>query len=499
MKRTKYLLIFILPFVFIPGCIDGLTAFSINKDGSGMVTFEGLFDYPAYSAIVTENNLAVSPFFLEQIKTMLTSGGFEAWDDVTWKFLDDGRCYFKGTAYFKDINKTDFFFGSAESNFKILFDRRQQEKPTLELKCSAQETIPPELFETVRVSLVVTLPGNIERAENFELLDPQTATFVFDGKDLPKIQPGNNLSEYFRNKGTIKLVLASAGKDLFDYQTQVLKAQKEYKKILENIQIAQMAENTVEENSLDSELNLRKHLNAQLRSGLLAQGQKNFERAIKIYENIIDNAMADKKYKSRASYQIGMCLFESHLREQAVEQFEFILDNYPLQRAAVLKSLKMLQDIDAGKIAKEKQEKEPDPEPFVVDETPGLYAEDVNSSADSITIVFSEPMKKTEWFYSSFSPALMPKATGAPVFDEAGLEWTLPVKLKPGKIYAIAVNCGDAAKSIKNLQTSFRSVSGQKCGSFILVFATADAQQEPTLIDDKLIERCEEVNFGQEN
>jgi hypothetical protein len=67
-KKTKYLLIFALPLIFTAGCIDGLAVLSINKDGSGKVTFEGLFDYAAYCAITDMNYAAAEPFFLGQIK-----------------------------------------------------------------------------------------------------------------------------------------------------------------------------------------------------------------------------------------------------------------------------------------------------------------------------------------------------------------------------------------------------------------------------------------------
>jgi tetratricopeptide (TPR) repeat protein len=235
--------------------------------------------------------------------------------------------------------------------------------------------------------------------------------------------------------------------------------------------------------------------------------QGNFEQAIKIYRDISDSTDTDEKYKARAGYHIGVCLFETGHTEQAVEQFEFVLNNYPLQRDAALKSVKMIQDIQSGTAARRIQKKEQKPKPFVVNAVPGLYSEDIDPNVKAITIIFSEPMKKTDWFYSSFAPALMPSSAGQPSFDQAGLEWTVPVKLGHGKVYAIAVNCGDAEKDIKNFQAGFRSILGQKCENFVLVFATASAEGEtspnggdeqrmPTLINEKIIEECEKINFG---
>ncbi|MBN1786986.1 MAG: hypothetical protein JW806_01175 [Sedimentisphaerales bacterium] len=503
MKRTKHLLVIFLLLFFAAGCIDGLTVLSLNQDRSGKVTFEGLFDYPAYSMITSQNNSTAVSFFIEQIEAMLADSGFEVWNDVSWKFLDDGRCYFKGTAYFKDINKTDFFLGSTKSNLKILFDNDQQPKPTVELKYLENgpiESLPAELFESARISLVITLPGDVDRIENFELLDLQTATFVFDGRDLAGIRGKNKLSGYFRDKGTIKLFLASAQKDLFDYTEETGRARQEYKKILNQIAKAKKAQAAVTQNITVTPASLQEDFMRQMRAGLLAQGRKDFKRAVKIYKGIINNPRANEKFISDATYQIGACLFESGLIDKAIEQFEFVIDNFPLQRTAALKSVNMLKRIRTSQLVRESLEKEAEEVlPFVIDSVPGLYTEDVNAAVtDSITIVFSEPMETTSWFYSSFSPMLMPKVTAPPVFDKKGLEWTLPVKLRPGKIYALSINCGDAAEEIKNLQAGFRNVSGEKSKSYVLVFATVNDQNEPTLIEDILVERCEKINFPQE-
>jgi tetratricopeptide (TPR) repeat protein len=452
---------------------------------------------------------------------MLTSGTFETWNEVTWKLLDDGKCYFKGTAYFKDINKTDFFIGSIKSNLKILYNTGR--KPILELRYLPDDTaagnqrmgsLPPSLFSTLSVNLVVSLPADIKETENFELLDRQTAMFVLVGPDLAKAAAKGRLSEYFRDKGAIKLVLASAGKDLFDYQSQVQYAQKEFEKILKSIQITRTDQN-IDDKSPVEKSSLKNDFNSRMRRGLAAESRNDFNDALVIYENIINDPNADEKYKAAASYQIGVCFLQMGDREKAESQFEYVITNYPLQGAAAPKSVKMLQNMRAGKIAEKIQERKEIP--FVVDTVPGLYVEDVDPNTRSITIIFSEPMKKTDWFYSSFSPLPLPKPAGKPSFDPCGCEWTLPVKLEPGKVYAIAVNphhqyigvgvnYGSDEEKVKNVQAGFHSISGQKCENFVLVFATASAKSETspnggdeeqslTRIDEKIVEKCETINF----
>ena len=113
---------------------------------------------------------------------------------------------------------------------------------------------------------------------------------------------------------------------------------------------------------------------------------------------------------------------------------------------------------------------------------------------DKIVIKFSEPMDDSCWFYSSFAPGILPQITAEPSFDLPRQEWTLPVRLEPGKIYAIAFNCGDAVKDKENFKAGFRSFSGKMSRPFILVFATADGNNMPTEIGETLISKSEEIN-----
>ncbi|MGA2914587.1 MAG: hypothetical protein ABSE89_00995 [Sedimentisphaerales bacterium] len=496
MNKTKYLLVFALPFVFITGCIDGQAVINLNKNGSGKVTFEGLFDYASYSKTKDMLPSQSEAFFLGQIKEMITSGSFTAWNDVHWKLLGGGRCYFKGTAYFQDINKTDFYAGSFNSNLKIVWTNG--DKPTLELKYAPGGQLPPALLSALNVSLIITLPAEIEETEHFKLLDSQTAMLAIQGGNLSQTSG--------------KLVFAPDGNDLFDYRSQVSRAQKEYEKTLQDIDDRLKTLNSAENaEKLESQT-----LDFKMRQGLIAESQKKFDEALNIYANIISDPNADEKFRAAANYQTSVCFLQMGEREKAEKQFEYVINNFPLQRNAALKSVKMLRDIRLGNAGINQQDQKQIPS--VVSTIPELYTQDVDPNIRSITITFSEPMKKTDWFYSSFKEGWIPEANGLPFFDPCGLEWTLPVRLQPGKVYAIALNYSDSEISnlksqISNTQTGFRSVSGQQCEKFVLLFATAsagprseagetspeggDANQQPTDIDDGIIGECEKINFKQ--
>lgn len=505
MKRTGCLLVFVLPLIFAAGCIDGQAALSINKDGSGKAAYEGIFDWPGYCAAMELDCKTTEKFFVGELEKMLTSDRFETWNEVSWKLLSDGRYYFKGTAYFKDINKTDFFIGSVKSKLKVLLSSEQADKPVLELKYSADdktaenqrtELLPRALLETFRVNIIISSFADIKEAQNFEKLDSQTAMFVLQGKDLLQAEGKDRFGEYFKSKGVIKLVLESTGKDLFDYQSQVQRSRSAFEKILKDIQAKD--NQVVESNSVSDvqktigkESSPKNDFNARMRDGLTAESQGDFSEALNIYKNITNDANTDEKYKAAACFQTGVCLLRMGSREKAEAQFEYVINNFPLQRAPALKSVKMLQNIRSGK-ADEKTQPPKQP-PFVVGTFPELYSQDVDPNIRTIKIVFSESMTKTDWFYSSFPPAILPKSVGLPSFDPCGLEWTLPVNLSPGKVYAIAVNYGDSEK--KNIDAGFCSIAGLRCEKFVLVFATADEEQQPTYIDDNIIDKCDKINF----
>jgi len=88
------------------GCFDTTEDFTINPDGSGKVVHECTYQ-PMNLSMGNENQdpgVALTNAVREVLEN---SKGVEAWQDVSFKTLDDGRTYFKGTAYFKDLSKLD--------------------------------------------------------------------------------------------------------------------------------------------------------------------------------------------------------------------------------------------------------------------------------------------------------------------------------------------------------------------------------------------------------
>jgi hypothetical protein len=88
----------------LTGCFETKGEFTVNPDGSGKVVHECTFQEVKLGNDTepTEDSLK------EAIGKVITEAkGVEAWRDVSYKRLDDGRLFFKGTAYFTNLNTLD--------------------------------------------------------------------------------------------------------------------------------------------------------------------------------------------------------------------------------------------------------------------------------------------------------------------------------------------------------------------------------------------------------
>jgi tetratricopeptide (TPR) repeat protein len=556
MKRTGCLLLLLLPLIFIAGCIQGQATLSLNPDGSGSIRFEGLYDpsfYPEDSTDVSQTFRV----FIQQIKdTLAESGGIDVWKDVNWRILDDGRFYFSAEAYFKSLNDADIRLENMKIGLNAFYHRDKKQQCFLELKplktepndtagnqdwslprrfevfCQAEE----KMLQSLRLNIILNLPSIVSSQQGFETIDPQTVQYFIEGKrmlplfqfikaqkqdtsaarwnyDPVKFLNNELLPQWLQDK-PLRVYFADSKKPIFNYGNTVSAAKKEYSGITERLESAKIAlpaakqpqkadANDVNEKT-SGEPNIPfddSDMNARLREGLSHEAKEEYTQAIEIYSAVIEDDRADSKHLANAYYRKGICLFEAGDTNDALVQLEYVLANFPLERTAALRSLKMLQDIRSG-VAKRKADKKPPQGPSIISTAPFIFVDDVNSAVDKITIKFSEPMEQSSWFYSSFAPGILPRVVGEPAFDSSATQWTLPVKLEAGKVYAIAFNCGDTVKDVKNFRAGFRGLAGKICKPFVLVFATAakpnllaeDMNDVPTLIDDKLIERCEEIN-----
>ena len=535
MKHINRLLILVV-FSLLPvaGCIQGQATVSLNPDGSGKISLEtvidpcgvGCQDYRSYLLLIKES--------------LLKSEGIDAWSDVEWKALPSGKYYFKGQAFFKSVDEVAIHFGQLKCNLQAMWledannrivglktlksqaEEKEWQKQNSPLRYNLFASDTAVMLNNLRLDILFNLPAKFKRAEGFEKIDERTVHFLLNGQrmvylldyirqnglyqlaercnyDRVKFINNELLPLYFDKIEHLKIGF-TGGENLFDYEKEKTAAKKEIVRVIERLdgeavkEKIRRQENTEPQQTVSvAEQTADKSIETYFRDAIFQESKNEYQKAVDIYRRIIDSNTSDIKYLAQAYYRAGLCYFEMGDNENAIQHFDFVIRNFANQRIPAVRSSNMIRDISNGSAVRKADKKKQMPE--IVESLPQLYVQDVNSlSVDSITIQFSEPMDTTNWFYSSFEQGVLPALTGTPVFDESGKNWTLPVKLEPAKVYAIAFNCGDAVKDNGKMTAGFRSVSGEMCKPFVLVFSTMDDANEPISIDAVLIDKSEKIN-----
>ncbi len=102
--------------------------------------------------------------------------------------------------------------------------------------------------------------------------------------------------------------------------------------------------------------------------------------------------------------------------------------------------------------------------PVVVKTVPAAGSIEVDPKATEITITFSKEMTEGSTSIVNFSPGNAIKLDGKPRFSEDKRTCIVPVKLEPGRCYAIWLN---VARS-----QNFKDSEGRSAVPYLLVFET---------------------------
>lgn len=103
--------------------------------------------------------------------------------------------------------------------------------------------------------------------------------------------------------------------------------------------------------------------------------------------------------------------------------------------------------------------------PVVVKTVPEAGSGDVDSKLTEIRITFSKDMQDGSWSWATLSKESFPEMDGKPRYLEDQRTCVLPVKLQPGKTYAIWAN--------SQKFTNFKDADGRSAVPYLLVFRTA--------------------------
>ncbi len=102
--------------------------------------------------------------------------------------------------------------------------------------------------------------------------------------------------------------------------------------------------------------------------------------------------------------------------------------------------------------------------PVVVKTTPESGSADVDPATTEIRVKFSKEMADKSWSWSTAGPDAYPETTGEPAYADDNRTCTLPVKLQPGKTYAIWLN----SQKFRN----FKDANGRSAVPYLLIFKT---------------------------
>jgi RNA polymerase sigma-70 factor (ECF subfamily) len=103
--------------------------------------------------------------------------------------------------------------------------------------------------------------------------------------------------------------------------------------------------------------------------------------------------------------------------------------------------------------------------PVVVKTIPEAGTGDVDPKLTEIKVTFSKDMQDGTWSWAMISEASFPKLDGKPKYLADKRTAVLPVKLEPGKTYAIWVNSGEKFNN-------FKDAAGRPAVPYLLVFKT---------------------------
>jgi RNA polymerase sigma-70 factor (ECF subfamily) len=102
--------------------------------------------------------------------------------------------------------------------------------------------------------------------------------------------------------------------------------------------------------------------------------------------------------------------------------------------------------------------------PVVVKTVPEAGAGNVDPKLTEIKVTFSKDMQDESWSWVILAKENFPKVDGKPKYLADKRTCVLPVKLEPGKTYAVWVN--------SEKQGSFKDADGRPAVPYLLVFET---------------------------
>lgn len=204
------------------------------------------------------------------------------------------------------------------------------------------------------------------------------------------------------------------------------------------------------------------------------QTEGRIDDAMKLYQQLIDDAQADRPAQAEAMYRLAACYERRENHAKAIELLNRLVQQYPEQNQMVGKAHQLLARLQPAKSGT----------PYVLKTTPAAFKDDVDPKLDTMSITFDQPMTDGSWSWTGGGDTY-PKSE-RPAYDATRTICSRKVTLEPGKVYWVGVN----SPSFRN----FKSAAGVPAPWYIIVFATLSADGQRTPIPKEMLDRAKAIN-----
>lgn len=273
--------------LLLAGCFETKQEFTLNPDGSGKVVHESTFQNLQITGAKGASEAQVKAAAAEIINR---AKGVDAWRDVSFALLDDGRISFKGTAYFRSLSDLDLpdqtmlefdWAGAADGTGALTLRAKNSgraEKPAAAPENLSAAEIAQKLKEsraqyqqmkpmmammvgTMKHEVVFHLPGKrgksslfqvdpagalrlqFEGAKLLEAMDKLISDDAWMARNANSLKPGGSgpqmderMSELmFGEKGPARAAVSGLGAAVFDYEGEVATAKEEFASIQQQL------------------------------------------------------------------------------------------------------------------------------------------------------------------------------------------------------------------------------------------------------------------------
>lgn len=292
---NRYIVCFAMAAALLAaGCLETEQEYTLNPDGTGKVTYM-VVTVPSRIGITARPEPPAVTAKRSVVEIMEKSRGVAVWRDIQYALLEDGRVWFKGTAYFRSLSglklhlmkasparwREDQRHGGMVLEIPLRGPDSPIRRPPPKLtdagvakaieqqraKYARAKEMLGDVMRTLQIRLVFRLPGEVVKASNLERHPDGSLRLTFrgiemlrakdrlvaddgfmehavrQGIDMVETGPGVDRTldeEAYGLEGPIVARVRGDLEPLFDYGAEVRRARQEYPEMIERLGLEEL-------------------------------------------------------------------------------------------------------------------------------------------------------------------------------------------------------------------------------------------------------------------